>query len=224
MPNCRTPPPGLGLSNPQNRPWPIVAPHQLGHQFVLVLGEPEPQVLDGQPVRPRRPLVRLHTLLGLVQVGGGRHPFHQVLPQGSLLLHRPKCMWLRAGPSSGSAVAGSLLGIVPRGEEISLGKTLIFPPRIFPPGAAGFTRAMSERRSGLAIHCWLTPSHRPAIRFLFVRSGFRLRLPPHPASRRRRCLQLTIPVVAARRDLPSPKSVSCQAHNARAAPIKSDRL
>jgi len=81
----------------------------------------------------------------------------------------------------------------PREEEISLGKTLILPPV-----AAGFTRVVSERLSGLAVHCRLTPPHRPHIRFLCVRSGFRLRLPPHPTSRRRSCHQLTIPVVTAR--------------------------
>jgi len=108
MPNSRTPPPGLGGDlDPLDRPWSIVAPHQLGHQPVPVLGEPGPQVLDGHPVRPWRPLVRLHTFVGLVQVGGARHPFHQVLRQGSLQLQRRKRLRLRARPSSGAAVAGS---------------------------------------------------------------------------------------------------------------------
>src|SRR5690625_2086267 len=100
----------------------------------------------------------------------------------------------------------------PREAEISLGKTLIFPPV-----AAGFTNAVSERLSGLTIHGWLTPPHRPSIRFLFVRSGVCRRLPPHPASRRRSCHWLAIPVVTARRGLPPPTSAPCQAHRKEAA-------
>src|SRR5690625_3448671 len=101
----------------------------------------------------------------------------------------------------------------PREAEISLGKTLILPPV-----AAGFTNAVSERLSGLTIRGWLTPPHRPSIRFLFVRSGVCRRLPPHPASRRRTCPWLAIPVVTARRGLPPPTSAPCQAHSIGAAP------
>src|SRR5690606_20405650 len=75
-----------------------------------------------------------------------------------------------------------------------------------------FTNAVSERLSGLTIRGWLTPPHRPSIRFLFVRSGVCRRLPPHPASRRRSCPWLAIPVVTARRGLPPPTSAPCQAH------------
>jgi len=39
--------------------------------------------------------------------------------------------------------------------------------------------------------------HRPHIRFLFVESEFCLRLPSDPASRRRPCLQLTVPTTTA---------------------------
>ncbi len=98
-------------------------------------------------------------------------------------------------------------GIVPRPWEISLGKASIFPPV-----AAGYTSTISERLLGVTINGWLAPSRRPHIRFLFVRSGFRLGLPPHPASRRRSCLRLTIPVATARRELPPPRSMPCQAH------------
>jgi len=38
---------------------------------------------------------------------------------------------------------------------------------------------------------------RPCIRFLFVGSGFCLRLPSDPASRQRPCLQLTVPTTTA---------------------------
>src|SRR5690606_31884396 len=62
-----------------------------------------------------------------------------------------------------------------------------------------------------------TPPHRPSIRFLFVRSGVCRRLPPHPASRRRSCPWLAIPVVTARRGLPPPTSAPCQAHRTKSA-------
>src|SRR6185369_15101312 len=41
--------------------------------------------------------------------------------------------------------------------------------------------------------CRVTPPHRPCIRFLFVASELCFRLPPHPVSRRRSCLPLTVP-------------------------------
>lgn len=47
--------------------------------------------------------------------------------------------------------------------------------------------------SGVPVHGRVTPPHRPSIRFLFVGSGLCLRLPSHSASRRRSCLQLTVP-------------------------------
>ena len=49
-------------------------------------------------------------------------------------------------------------------------------------------------------------------RFLFVGSPFCRRLPPHPASLRRSCLWLAVPLLAARRGLAPPSSVSCVAH------------
>ena len=96
----------LGELDPPDRPWPIAASHPLSHQRVLVTGAPGAPVLDGHPVHARRPLVRRHPLVGTGQLGRGRHPFHQVLRQGSLPVQRPKRLPLHAGPSSGSAVAG----------------------------------------------------------------------------------------------------------------------
>src|SRR5580693_5125087 len=61
-------------------------------------------------------------------------------------------------------------------------------------------------------HETLTPPRRPYIRFLFVGSELRLRLPSHPASRRRSCLRLAIPITRARRGLPPPASTPCLAH------------
>ncbi len=78
--------------HPLDRLWSVVAPHQLGHQHILVVGDPGAQVGDGHAVHPRRPLVRLHPLVSLVQVGRGGHPLHQVLRQGSLLRQRRECL------------------------------------------------------------------------------------------------------------------------------------
>src|SRR5690606_5593556 len=123
-------------------------------------------------------------------------------------------LWpLLTSPLPSLPVAGHLLGTAPSEAETSLGKTLILPPV-----AAGFTTAVSERLSGLTIRGWLTPPHRPSIRFLFVRSGVCRRLPPHPASRRRSCPWLAIPVVTARRGLPPPTSAPCQAHHSQPEP------
>src|SRR5690606_6781485 len=120
-------------------------------------------------------------------------------------------LWpLLPSPLPARPVAGHLRGPAPRGAATPLGKTLILPPL-----AAGVTNAVSERVPGLTIRGWLTPPHRPAIRFLFVRSGVCRRLPPHPASRRRSCPWLAIPVVTARRGLPPPTSAPCQAHHRR---------
>jgi len=65
---------------------------------------------------------------------------------------------------------------------------------------------------GVPVHCRVTPPHRPSIRFLFVSSGLGLRLPPHPASRRRSCLRLAVPITRARRGLAPPASTPCLAH------------
>jgi hypothetical protein len=54
--------------------------------------------------------------------------------------------------------------------------------------------------------------HRPCIWFLFVRSGFCLRLPPDLASRQRPCLQLTVPTTTACSGLAPYRITSCLAH------------
>ena len=57
--------------------------------------------------------------------------------------------------------------------------------------------------------------HRPCIRFLFVGSGFCLRLPPDPASRQRPCLQLTVPTTTACSGLTPYRVTPCLAHHKR---------
>jgi hypothetical protein len=50
------------------------------------------------------------------------------------------------------------------------------------------------------------------MRFVFLESRLCLRLPSDPASRRRPCLQLTVPVTKVRRGLSPPSSRPCRAH------------
>jgi len=68
------------------------------------------------------------------------------------------------------------------------------PPRVrrwsFPRPRPDLPTCVSGWLSGAPVQCRVAPPRRPAIRFLFVRSGFRLGLPPHPTSRWRRCLRL----------------------------------
>jgi hypothetical protein len=71
---------------------------------------------------------------------------------------------------------------------------------------------VTEGVSGVPVPCRVAPPHWPYIRFLFVGSPFCRRLPPHPASLRRSCLWLAVPLLAARRGLAPPSSVSCVAH------------
>jgi hypothetical protein len=55
--------------------------------------------------------------------------------------------------------------------------------------------------SGVPVHSRVTPPHRPSIRFLFVSSELCFRLPPHPVSRRRSCLPLSVPANRPEKDL-----------------------
>jgi len=80
------------------------------------------------------------------------------------------------------------------------------PPRVghdsFPRPAPDLPAHAPGWLSGFPVHCRVTPLCRPCIRFLFVASEFCLRLPPNPTSRRRSCLQLTVPITSARGGLP----------------------
>ena len=71
---------------------------------------------------------------------------------------------------------------------------------------------VTEGVSGVPVHCRVAPPHRPCIRYLFVGPPICPRLPPHPASLRRSCLRLSVPLLAARRGLAPPSSVPCVAH------------
>ena len=73
--------------------------------------------------------------------------------------------------------------------------------RLIPSVRAGFTpRRPSEYRASESV-APLPASHRPCIRFLFVTSDFCRRLPSDPASRRRPCLWLQVPLTTALRGL-----------------------
>ena len=82
----------------------------------------------------------------------------------------------------------------------------------FPGRPPDLPTRMTEGVSGLPIPCRVAPPHWPYIRFLFVGSPFCRRLPPHAASLRRSCPWLAVPLLAARRGLAPPSSVSCVAH------------
>ena len=96
----------LGDFHPAHRLWLVAAIEQCGDQRVLVLGNPGPQVRDGHPVHPRRSPVRLHPLVGLVQVRRAGDLRHQPPRQGSFLLPRRVSLPLLARARLGSAGAG----------------------------------------------------------------------------------------------------------------------
>src|SRR6202040_3082355 len=87
-------------------PLRLVAPiEQRGEQSVLVAGDPGPQVVDGHPVHSWRSPVRLHPLVGLVQVRRTGDLLHQPPRQGSFPLPRRVSLRLLARPCLGSAEA-----------------------------------------------------------------------------------------------------------------------
>ena len=79
-----------------------------------------------------------------------------------------------------------------------------FPPDLPTSHPSGYRASLSIAR--------LPGDHRPYIRFLFVGSGFCLRLPPDPASRQRPCLQLTVPTTKACSGLAPYRFTPCLAH------------
>jgi len=75
--------------------------------------------------------------------------------------------------------------------------------------------------SGFAVVCRLartappsTRSPRSPARHVFLESRFRLRLPSHPASRRRSCPRLVVGAINLHRGLPPPSCWSCRAYKA----------
>jgi len=68
--------------------------------------------------------------------------------------------------------------------------------------------------SGFAISCWLAQAAPPPMRFVSLGSRFRLRLPSHPASRRRSCLWLVVGAINLHRGLAPPSGWSCPAYTA----------
>ena len=79
-----------------------------------------------------------------------------------------------------------------------------FPPDLPSPHPSGYRASLSMAR--------LPCGRRPCIRFLFVGSGFCLRLPPDLVSRQRPCLQLTVPTTTACSGLAPYRITSCLAH------------
>ena len=93
---------------------------------------------------------------------------------------RPVTAPVASSLAGATALPGSALVLSPRPCRIYLGPVL---------GITGFTVA-----------CQLTHRLGPPIRFLFVRSWLWLRLPSDPASRRRPCLRLAVPIPWAAED------------------------
>jgi hypothetical protein len=54
--------------------------------------------------------------------------------------------------------------------------------------------------TGFAMACWLAQAAPPPMRFVSLGSRFRLRLPSHPASRRRSCPRLVVAVICSTGD------------------------
>src|SRR5208283_3877796 len=124
---------GFGDFHPAHR-LRLVAPiEQCGEQRILVPGDPGPQVVDGHPVHSWRPPVRLHPLVGLVQIRRAGDPLHQPPRQGSFPLPRRLSLLLLARPRPGSAEARTavahrcLQGLV---KEVQLLADAL-PPRRF---------------------------------------------------------------------------------------------
>ena len=97
------------------------------------------------------------------------------------------------------------------GCEISQGKRMFFP-RVLPdlPWRPPIDFRTSPSNAGLS------DRHRPCIRFLFVMTRFRLRLPSDPASRQTPWPQLAVPTDSARRGLSPPRTSACLAHTEKA--------
>ena len=69
MPNCRIPPPGLGISTPRTGLRLVRCRRAaLAMSSSLCVGDPGAQLVDGHPVDPRRSLVGLHPA---VRLGSG---------------------------------------------------------------------------------------------------------------------------------------------------------
>ena len=123
---------GLGDFHPAHRLRLIAPIEQCGEQRVLVLGDPGPQVVDGHPVHPRRPPVRLYPLVGSVQIRRAGDPLHQPPRQGSFPLPRRLGLLLRVRLRLGSAEARTavahrcLQGLV---KEVQLLADALLPHR-----------------------------------------------------------------------------------------------
>ena len=91
---------------------------------------------------------------------------------------------------------------------------LAHPPRL-PDGPLmdiGLRHVMLARPDRPALYAQPTPTPRAKARHVFLGSRFRLRLPSHPASRRRSCHRLVVGAINLHRGLAPPSCWSCQAY------------
>src|SRR5215471_15467099 len=79
--------------------------------------------------------------------------------------------------------------------------------------------------TGFAFLSRLAQIAQPPTRFVFLGAGFRLGLPPHPASRRRSCLRLGVSTTSSSRGLSPPIDRPCRAYSMAALrAVARDRL
>ena len=88
------------------------------------------------------------------------------------------------------------------------------PPRLRdgPLMDIGLRHAMLARPDRRALYAQPTRPRAAAMRHVFLGSRFRLRLPSHPASRRRSCHWLVVGAINLHRGLPPPSRWSCRAY------------
>ena len=92
MPNWRIPAARLGDFHPAHRLRLVAAVQQRGDQLLAVPAIQRTQFVDGHPVHARRALVRLHPLVGSVQVRGAGHLLHQMFASRLVLGPTPRTL------------------------------------------------------------------------------------------------------------------------------------
>ena len=215
-------------SAPASRLGPVATPSQLAAPRAA-----SPRIRRGQdrrgaplPSGPRQRGPAARRCLAAAPLSSSGSGLLPRLREGRLLAQRfsPSRRPREAGPTMASADPSAAIGcrrrhpapVARRAEEVSHGDALHFLG-----AAAGFTRALCRKEyraspsiAGLPHRTGPLPSQGQAcIRCLFVGSPICLRLPPHPASLRRSCLWLAVPLLAARRGLSPPSSMPCVAHS-----------